>query len=68
MQEGVILIQFELLHSRILSLKKTRSETGIVAHSFNPSTQEAEASRFKRVPGQPDSNNETLSRKNKETN
>jgi hypothetical protein len=46
----------------------------VVAHTFNPSTQEAEAGGFlssrpawstKRVPGQPGLYRETLSRKNK---
>jgi hypothetical protein len=52
-------------------------EPGMVAHTFNPSTQEAEAGGFlssrpawstEWVPGQPGLHRETLSRKNKKQN
>jgi hypothetical protein len=51
-------------------------QPGVVAHSFNPSTWEAEAGRFlssrpawstERVPGQPGLHRETLSQENKQT-
>jgi hypothetical protein len=56
---------------------KTPSEPGVVAHAFNPSTQEAEAGGFlssrpawstKWVPGQPGLHRETLSSKTKNQN
>jgi hypothetical protein len=74
-----------ILTSYLVSLKYSHGITenksfflsGVVAHTFNPSTQEAEASGFlslwpswstKWVPGQPELYRETLSRKNKQTN
>jgi hypothetical protein len=56
--------------------QKLGMQPGVVVHSFNPSTQKAEAGRFlssrpawstKCVPGQPGLYRETLSR-NKQTN
>jgi hypothetical protein len=32
--------------TKMLSFKKRRNKPGVVAHSFNPSTWEAEAGRF----------------------
>jgi hypothetical protein len=57
--------------------KNLNSQQGVVAHTFNPNTWEAEAGRFlssrlawstKRVPGQPGLYRENLSKKNKEPN
>jgi hypothetical protein len=53
---------------------KNKAKPGVVAHTFNPSTREAEAGGFlslrsawstKRVPGQPGLYRETLSQKKK---
>jgi hypothetical protein len=59
---------------KILTLKKSLLVPGVVAHTFNPSTWEAEAGGFlssrptwstKRILGQPGLYRETLSRKTK---
>jgi hypothetical protein len=56
---------------------KMLMESWVVAHAFNPSTQEAEASGFlilrpawstEQVPGQPELHRETLSWKTKNAN
>jgi hypothetical protein len=58
-------------------VKKKKKRPGVVAHTFNPSTFEAEAGRFlssrpawstKRVPWQPGLHRETLVSKNKTNN
>jgi hypothetical protein len=64
-----------LQNSSFLKYRKAkRQKPGVVAHSFNPSTQEAEAGEFlslrpvwstEWVPGQPGLQRETLSRKKK---
>jgi hypothetical protein len=57
-----------------MSFIKIWFKPGVVMHTFNPSTWEAEAGRFlssrsawstKWVPGQPELHRETLSQKNK---
>ena len=58
----------------VKGLRNMKNEPGVVAHTFNPTTREAEAGGFlssrpawstEWVPGQPGLNRETLSRKTK---
>jgi hypothetical protein len=76
--------QWKTTHPRIsleqkidLDAFKKQNRPGVVAHAFNPSTQEEEAGRFlssrtawstTRVPGQPGLYRETLSCKTKKKN